>query len=337
MGYSKIGINGFGRIGFCTLRLCVELGLPVVAINASRTAEDLAYIFKYDSVHGRFPGEVYGNGDELVIEFNNSRHTIRLSHERDPEKIPWKELGVEYVIECTGKFLTQETASAHLRAGAKKVILSAPAKDDTPMFVMGVNEASYDPEKHHVVSNASCTTNCLAPLAKVIHDNFGIESGLMTTVHAVTSKQQAVDNFYAKDFGIGRTLFNIIPSTTGAAKAVGKIIPELNGKLTGISMRVPVADVSIVDLTVNLKTSTTYDEICRVIKETSEGYMFGIVDYIDKPLVSSDFIGNVIPCNFDARAGVMITPTFVKLCAWYDNEMSYTYQMLHLYQYMSSF
>ncbi len=334
--YPKIGINGFGRIGFCTLRLCAELGLPVVAINARRTPKQLADLFKSDSVHGRFPHPVSYEDGLLKFDVGSSSYKIQLTREGDPEKIPWKDLGVEYVFDTTGKFLTTEAASAHLRAGAKKVIISAPAKDDTPMFVFGVNEDTYDPDTQDIVSNASCTTNCLAPLAKIIHDNFGIEQGLMTTVHAVTSKQQPVDNFSEKDPNIARSLFNIIPSTTGAAKAVGKVIPELNGKLTGISMRVPVPDVSIVDLTVKLKTATSYEEICKVIQEASKDDMEGIVNYHEEPHVSSDFIGNVIPCNFDATAGVMLTPTFVKLCAWYDNEMSYTYQMIRLYQYMSS-
>ena len=336
--YPKIGINGFGRIGFCTLRLCCELGLPVVAINADRTAKQIARKFKNDSVHGRYPYPVRWDNDLALVEIDTrtQHYVIKIYSERDPEKIPWKDSGVEYVFDTTGKFLTRDTASAHLRAGAKKVIISAPAKDDTPMFVVGVNESSYLDEQYDIVSNASCTTNCLAPLAKVIHDNFGIVSGLMTTVHSVTSKQQAVDKCSKKDEARDdRDLSNIIPSTTGAAKAVGKIIPELNGKLTGISMRVPTSDVSIVDLTVNLATPTTYEEICRVIKEASQDDMFGIINYIDEPLVSSDFIGNVVPCNFDVGAGIMLTPTFVKLCAWYDNEMSYTYQMLMLYKYMS--
>ena len=327
--YPRIGINGFGRIGFCVLRLCTKLNLPVVAINASRTSEELAYLFKYDTVHGFFDGYVGARDDELIIKDNH----IRLTHERDPEKIPWKDLGVDYVIECTGKFLTQETASAHLRAGAKKVILSAPPKDDTPMFVMGVNEETYSPTMD-IVSNASCTTNCLAPLAMIINDNFGIESGLMTTVHAMTSKQNAVDGYSAKDPRIARAGSNIIPSTTGAAKSVGKVIPSLKGKLTGISMRVPVMNASVVDLSVNLEKETTYAEICATIKAASTGYMRGVVDYIEGPVVSSDFIGNICTCNFDATAGLAISPTFVKLIAWYDNEMAYTNQLLRLINYM---
>ena len=326
----RIGINGFGRIGFCALRLCVKKGIPVVAINASRTAGELAHLFKYDTTHGTFDGTVeYQGDDELFI--NGS--LIKITHERDPKAIPWKELEVEYVIECTGAFLTKEKAKAHLIAGAKKVILSAPPKDDTPMFVMGVNEEKYSPDMD-IVSNASCTTNCLAPLARIIEDNFGIESGLMTTVHAMTSKQNTVDGFNAKDRRIARAGSNIIPSTTGAAKAVGKVIPELQGKLTGISMRVPVIDGSVVDLSAILKTPTDYSSICEVIREASQTSMKGIVSYVTEPLVSCDFIGATCTCNFDAEAGLAITPTFVKLIAWYDNEMGYTNQLINLVRYM---
>ena len=326
----KIGINGFGRIGFCVLRLCIKLNLPIVAVNASRSAEEIAYLFKYDTVHGFFDGTVEWADDEIII--NDYTH-IRLTHERDPEKIPWKDLGVEYVVECTGKFLTQETASAHLRAGAKKVILSAPPKDDTPMFVMGVNDEVYDP-KMDIVSNASCTTNCLAPLAMIINDAFGIEYGLMTTIHAMTSKQNTVDGYNAKDPRIARAGSNIIPSTTGAAKSVGKVIPELDGKLTGISMRVPVMDASVVDLSVILTHGTTYEDVCKAVKEASEGYMKDIVGYCDGPVVSSDFIGNLCTCNFDAGAGLAISPKFMKLVAWYDNEMAYVFQLIRLIRYM---
>ena len=327
----RIGINGFGRIGFCVLRLCAKMGIPVVAINASRTAEELAYLFKYDTIHGTFNGTIEYGEDELFI--NGSR--IKITHERDPKAIPWKDLEVEFVIECTGKFLTKETANAHLIAGAKKVILSAPPKDDTPMFVVGVNEDKYDPCMD-IVSNASCTTNCLAPLAKIINDNFGIESGLMTTVHAMTSKQNTVDGYNAKDRRIARAGSNIIPSTTGAAKAVGKVIPDLKGKLTGISMRVPVLDGSVVDLSVNLKRPADYESICKTVLEASETYMKGVVSYCTDARVSSDFIGNLCTCNFDVDAGIAISPTFVKLIAWYDNEMAYTNQLLKLVQHMYS-
>ena len=327
----RIGINGFGRIGFCALRLCVQKGLPVVAINASRTAEQIGRLFMHDTIHHTFDGDVRWEGDDDL--FVNGSH-IKITHKRDPLEIPWKELEVEFVIECTGQFLTKDKANAHLIAGAKKVVLSAPPKDDTPMFVMGVNEETYSPSMN-IVSNASCTTNCLAPLAKIVHDKFGIESGLMTTVHALTSKQGTVDGFNAKDRRIGRSGNNIIPTTTGAAKAVGKVIPELNGKLTGISMRVPVLDGSVVDLSVNLKTPTDYDSICSAIREASQTDMKGIVSYVTDPLVSCDFIGNLCTCNFDAAAGLAITPTFVKLIAWYDNEMAYTNQMLNLVQYMA--
>ena len=329
--YPRIGINGFGRIGFCALRLCVERNIPVVAINASRTAEELAYLFKYDTTHGTFRGTVEYGDDELFI--NGTR--IMLTHLREPEAIPWKDLEVEFVIECTGKFLTKETANAHLIAGAKKVIMSAPPKDDTPMFVMGVNEGNYSRDMD-IVSNASCTTNCLAPLAKIVNDHFGIESGLMTTVHAMTSKQNTVDGYNSKDRRIARAGNNIIPSTTGAAKAVGKVISDLKGKLTGISMRVPVIDGSVVDLSVNLKKPTDYDSICSTILEESKTTMQGIVSYCKEAVVSSDFVGDPCTCNFDATAGIAITPTFVKLVAWYDNEMAYTSQLLNLIGHMYS-
>ena len=326
----RISINGFGRIGFCTLRLCVEKGIPVVAINASRTAEDIAMLFKHDTTHGSFNGTVEWDGDDDL--FINGSH-IKITHERDPKEIPWKKLEAEFVVECTGKFLTKELASAHLAAGAKKVIISAPSKDDTPMFVMGVNEEKYSPDMD-IVSNASCTTNCLAPLAKIVNDNFGIESGLMTTVHAMTSKQNPIDGFNAKDRRIARSGNNIIPSSTGAAKAVGKVIPDLKGKLTGMSMRVPVIDGSVVDLSVNLKNPADYETICQAVKTASENEMKGVVNYVTDELVSSDFIGNLVTCNFDVKAGIALSPTFVKLIAWYDNEMGYTNQLLSLATYM---
>lgn len=326
----RIGINGFGRIGLCALRLCVEKGIPVAAINASRTAEDIAILFRRDTTHGAFAGTVEFEGDDDL--FVNGSH-IKITHSRDPEQIPWKELEAEFVVDCTGAFLTKELAKAHLTAGARKVIMSAPPKDDTPMFVMGVNEKNYSPNMD-IVSNASCTTNCLAPLAKIVNDTFGIESGLMTTIHAMTSKQKVIDEFNKKDRRIGRSANNIIPSTTGAAKAVGKVIPELKGKLTGMSMRVPVIDGSVVDLSVNLTTPASYEAICEAVRIASENEMKGIVNYITDELVSSDFIGNTVTCNFDVKAGIALSPTFVKLIAWYDNEMGYTSQLLDLARYM---
>ena len=324
MSTIKVGINGFGRIGSLVFGAVLEKeNVEVVAINDLIDAEYMAYMIKYDSVHGRFKGEVKAEGKDLVV--NGKK--IRISAERDPNNINWSEAGAEYIVECTGRFLTKETAMAHINAGAKKVILSAPSKDDTPMFVMGVNHHELTPDVQ-ILSNASCTTNCLAPLAKVVHDNFGIKEGLMTTVHATTATQRTVDGSSVKDWRGGRSaLLNIIPSSTGAAKAVGKVIPELNGKLTGMAFRVPNADVSVVDLTVRLEKPTTYEEICAVMQKASEGELKGILGYTEDMVVSQDFVGDTRTSIFDKEAGIMLSPTFVKLVSWYDNEMGYSHKL----------
>jgi len=332
MASARIGINGFGRIGFCSLRLAMERGLDVVALNASRTPKEIALLYTYDSTHGTTTDEVTYDDNSITI---GGTHHIVITSERDNSKIPWGELGVDYVIESTGKFLTYELAHPHIEAGAKKVVLSAPSKDpNISMYVYGVNHETYSGEE--ILSAASCTTNCLAPLAKVVNDNFGIQSGLMNTIHAVTSKQPSVDGYNAKDPRIARAASSIIPSTTGAAIAVGKVLPELNGKLTGISTRVPVIDGSMVDLTVNLEKPSSYEEICEAIKKASQGEMKGIIKYIDDPLVSSDFIGEHTTCCFDATAGVALSENFVKLIAWYDNEYGYTNQLLNLLEHVIS-
>ena len=330
----KVGINGFGRIGRLVFRAgIVRDDIEIVAVNApDKTPEQLAYATKYDSVHGKFDGSVEIADGNLVVNGKN----VKLLNSRDPSKLPWGELGVDYVLECTGKFLTKESAQPHLDAGAKVVVLSGPSKDDTPMFVCGVNLDKYDTSMT-VVSNASCTTNCLAPIAKVINDKFGIIEGLMTTVHAGTATQNVVDAFSKKNWRLSRSCFeNIIPSTTGAAKAVGKVIPELKGKLTGMAFRVPTADVSVVDLTVNLKTPTTYEEIKKVMKEASESDRYkGIIGYTEDAVVSSDFIHDSRTSIFDASAGIMLTDTFVKLVAWYDNEWGYSNKVVDLIEYMA--
>ena len=313
----KIGINGFGRIGKLSFQAALaKEGVEVVAVNDPFVAADyMAYMTKYDTVHGRFNGTIEEKDGNLVVNGN----VIKVYNEMDPHNIPWGDLGVEYVLECSGVFTTMEKAQAHLDAGAKKVIISAPSKD-APMFVMGVNNETYDPSMN-IVSNASCTTNCLAPLAKVINDNFGITEGLMTTVHSTTATQKTVDGASKKDWRGGRAASaNIIPSSTGAAKAVGKVIPTLNGKLTGMSLRVPTVDVSVVDLTCNLAKPTTYEEICAAVKKASEGELKGILGYTDEDVVSSDFISDPHTSIFDAKAGIMLTDTFVKLVSWYDNE-----------------
>ena len=328
----KVGINGFGRIGNLSFQAALaKEGVEVVAINDPFiTADYMAYMTKYDTVHGKFNGTVESKDGVLVV---NGKE-IKVYNEMDPHNIPWGEIGVEYVLECSGVFTTLEKAQAHIDAGAKKVIISAPSKD-APMFVMGVNNESYDPSMN-IVSNASCTTNCLAPLAKVINDNFGIKEGLMTTVHATTATQKTVDGASKKDWRGGRAAAaNIIPSSTGAAKAVGKVIPELNGKLTGMSMRVPTIDVSVVDLTCNLEKPTTYEEICAAMKKASEGEMKGIVEYVDEDVVSSDFLSDEHTSIFDAKAGIMLTDTFVKLVAWYDNEWGYAHKLVDLAAYMA--
>jgi glyceraldehyde 3-phosphate dehydrogenase len=291
----------------------------------------MAYMLKYDTVHGHFPGEVHAEDDRLIV----NGKSIRVTAEKDPELLKWNEVEAEYVVESTGLFLTQEAASKHITAGARVVVLSAPPKDDIPMFVMGVNHTNYAGEP--IVSNASCTTNCLAPITKVLHDHFGMVEGLMTTVHATTATQKTVDGPSAKDWRGGRAAAgNIIPSSTGAAKAVTKVIPELKGKLTGMSFRVPTLNVSVVDLTCRLERSTTYDEIKKVMKNASENELKGILGYIDEPLVSSDFIGDTRTSIFDAEAGIMLNPNFVKIISWYDNEMGYSHKVVELIAYINS-
>ena len=327
MSTIKVGINGFGRIGRLVFRAMTERSnIEVVGINDLIDAEYMAYMLKYDSVHGPFKGEVSVQGNNLVV----NGKTIRVTAEKDPNNLKWNEIGAEYIVESTGLFLSKDSAQAHINAGAKKVILSAPSKDDTPMFVMGVNHKELT-DDIKIFSNASCTTNCLAPLAKVIHDNFGIAEGLMTTVHATTATQKTVDGPSAKDWRGGRSaLNNIIPSSTGAAKAVGKVIPSLNGKLTGMSFRVPTADVSVVDLTVRLEKPTSYDEISAAIKAASEGELKGILGYTEDAVVSQDFVSDARTSIFDKEAGIMLSPTFVKLVSWYDNEWGYSNKLADL-------
>ena len=327
----RIGINGFGRIGRLVMRAAAERqDIEVVAINDLLDTDYIAYLLKYDSTHGVFNGEVSVDNDSLVV----NGKTIRITSEKDPAALKWGDVNVDVVVESTGLFLTKETASKHIEAGAKKVVMSAPSKDDTPMFVMGVNHESYAGES--IVSNASCTTNCLAPLAKVLNDKFGIVDGLMTTVHATTATQKTVDGPSMKDWRGGRGAGqNIIPSSTGAAKAVGKVIPELNGKLTGMAFRVPTPNVSVVDLTVNLATPTSYDNICAAMKEASEGELKGIMSYTEDAVVSNDFIGNANTSIFDATAGIALTDTFVKVVSWYDNEWGYSSKVLDLVAHIS--
>lgn len=330
----KIGINGFGRIGRLVLRQGLRCpDVEFVAINdLGADPEYMAYMFKYDTVHGRFDGEVRVEGDDLLI--NGTR--IRVFQQANPAEIPWGAVGADYVVESTGQFTVGEKMRGHLAGGAKKVILSAPPKDDTPIFVMGVNHEAYRAEMD-LVSNASCTTNCLAPLAKVLHETFGIKEGLMTTVHAMTGTQRTVDSASKKDWRGGRAASgNIIPSSTGAAKAVGRVIPELNGKLTGMSLRVPTLDVSVVDLTASLIKPATYEEICAAMKAASEGALKGILAYTDEDVVSSDFLGETHTCIFDAKAGISLNQNFVKVVAWYDNEMGYATKTVELIRYMAS-
>ena len=329
----KIGINGFGRIGKLTCQAALSKGeVEVVSINDPFITSDyMAYMLKYDTIHGRFEGEVRAEEGKLII---NGKE-IKVYNEMEPKNIPWGADGVEYVLECSGVFTTLEKANAHLEAGAKKVVISAPSKD-APMFVMGVNHTEYDPSMN-IVSNASCTTNCLAPLAKVINDNFGIKDGLMTTVHSITATQKTVDGASKKDWRGGRAAsYNIIPSSTGAAKAVGKVIPALNGKLTGMAFRVPTTDVSVVDLTCNLEKAATYEEICAAVKKASENEMKGVIEYVDDLVVSSDFIHDEHTSIFDAKAGIALTDTFVKLVAWYDNEWGYSNKLVDLACYIAS-
>jgi glyceraldehyde 3-phosphate dehydrogenase len=328
----KVGINGFGRIGRMVFRAAVQNfpDIEVVGINDLLEPDYLAYMLQFDSVHGRFKGTVTVDGNTLVV--NGKR--IRLTAVKDPSELKWGEVGADVVIESTGLFLTKETAEKHLAAGAKKVILSAPSKDDTPMFVFGVNDKTYAGQA--IISNASCTTNCLAPVAKVLHDTFGIKRGLMTTVHAATATQKTVDGPSNKDWRGGRGILeNIIPSSTGAAKAVGKVIPELNKKLTGMSFRVPTSDVSVVDLTVELNTETTYEAICAAMKAASEGPMKGVLAYTDQKVVSTDFRGESCTSVFDSEAGMALDGTFIKVVSWYDNEWGYSSKVLEMVRVIS--
>ena len=329
---TKIGINGFGRIGRFVFRASTKRDdLEVVAINDLLPVDYMAYMLKYDTVHGRFDGTVEADMEKNELIVNGKR--IRVTACRDPKEINWGAVGAEYVVESTGLFLTQEKAQAHIEAGAKYVVMSAPSKDATPMFVVGVNENTYAGQQF--VSNASCTTNCLAPIAKVLNDKFGIVEGLMTTVHSTTATQKTVDGPSMKDWRGGRAASgNIIPSTTGAAKAVGKVIPELNGKLTGISMRVPTLDVSVVDLTANLAKPATKEDICAAMKEASETYLKGVLGYTEDAVVSSDFLGCPLTSIFDANAGVYLTDKFVKVISWYDNEIGYSNKVLDLIAHM---
>ena len=331
MNKIKVGINGFGRIGRLVFRAAMEReDVEIVGINDLLSPDYMAYMLKYDSVHGAFNGKVEYNENQMIV----NGHAIRITAEKDPANLKWGDLDTDYVVESTGLFLTKEKAEAHLKAGAKRVIMSAPSKDDTPMFVMGVNNHEYKGET--IISNASCTTNCLAPLVKVVHNNFGLVEGLMTTVHAATATQKTVDGPSMKDWRGGRaTLTNIIPSSTGAAKAVTKVIPELKGRLTGMSFRVPTVDVSVVDLTCRLEKATTYEEICAAIKKASENEMKGILSYTDEPLVSMDFKGNAHTSIFDAGAGIMLNEHFVKLVSWYDNEWGYSNKVVDMIRYTS--
>jgi glyceraldehyde 3-phosphate dehydrogenase len=329
----KVGINGFGRIGRMVFRAALEnfKDIEVVGINDLLDPDYLAYMLKFDSVHGRFQGTIEVDGSTLIV----NGQKIRLTAEKDPAALKWNEVGADVVVECTGLFLTKDTAEAHIKAGAKKVLLSAPSKDDTPMFVFGVNHKIYNGET--IISNASCTTNCLAPVAKVLNDKFGIEKGLMTTVHAATATQKTVDGPSKKDWRGGRGILeNIIPSSTGAAKAVGKVIPELNKKLTGMAFRIPTSNVSVVDLTVVLKTPCTYDEIKAAMKAASEGELKGVLGYTEEKVVSTDFIGETLTSVFDAGAGIQLDPTFVKVVSWYDNEWAYSNKMLEMVRVMAS-
>ena len=329
----KIGINGFGRIGRLVFRAAIkDNNIEVVGINDLIEAEYMSYMLRYDSTHGKFDGKVTVEGNNLIVNGNK----IRVTNEKDPSNLNWSEINAEYIIESTGLFLNKESAKGHLSSGAKKVIMSAPSKDETPMFVMGVNHLSYTSDMNFV-SNASCTTNCLAPMAKVLNDNFGISSGLMTTVHAATASQKVVDGPSLKDWRGGRAAFsNIIPSSTGAAKAVGKVIPSLDGKLTGMAFRVPTVNVSVVDLTANLKTKTSYKEICSTMKNASENELKGIMGYTNEDVVSTDFIGDSRTSIFDAGAGIMLNDTFVKIVGWYDNEWGYSSKVIELINHMSS-
>ena len=332
---TRVAINGFGRIGRMAFRAIAKekefADIEVVGINDLLAPDYLAYMLKYDSVHGNFPGTISVDGNDLVVDGKR----IRLSAVKDPAELKWNEIGADVVIDCTGLFLTTESCEKHIAAGARKVVQSAPSKDDTPMFVFGVNHQAYAGEA--IVSAASCTTNCLAPVAKVLHDNFGIKRGLMSTVHAATATQKTVDGPSSKDWRGGRGILeNIIPSSTGAAKAVGKVIPALNKKLTGMAFRVPTSDVSVVDLTADLQTETSYDAICAAMKEAANGALKGVLGYTDDKVVSTDFRGCPTPSVFDAEAGIMLDSTFVKVVAWYDNEYGYTCNMMRFAQHVAS-
>ena len=329
----KVGINGFGRIGRMAFRAIAKdfPEIEVVGINDLLDPDYLAYMLKYDSVHGRFNGDIAVDGSNLVV----NGKTIRLTAEKDPANLKWDAIGADLVLECTGFFLDEAGAAAHITAGAKKVVMSAPSKDSTPMFVYGVNHATYAGQA--IVSAASCTTNCLAPVAKVLNDNWGIKRGLMTTVHAATATQKTVDGPSKKDWRGGRGILeNIIPSSTGAAKAAGVVLPELKGKLTGMAFRVPTSDVSVVDLTVELNKDATYAEICAAMKAASEGEMQGVLGYTEEKVVSTDFVGNTAPSTFDAEAGIALDGTFVKVVAWYDNEYGYTCNMLRFVKHVAA-
>ena len=332
MSKIKIGINGFGRIGRLVFRAAMAKdNLEIVGINDLISVDYMAYMLRYDTMHGQFKGTIEVKENALVV----NGHSIRVTAEKDPANLKWNEVGAEYVVESTGLFLTKEKAEAHIKASAKRVVLSAPSKDDTPMFVMGVNNKTYAGQT--IVSNASCTTNCLAPIAKVLNDKFGMVEGLMTTVHSTTATQKTVDGPSMKDWRGGRAASgNIIPSSTGAAKAVGKVIPALNGKLTGMSLRVPTLDVSVVDLTCTLAKDTTYDEICKAMKEAADGELKGILGYTEDAVVSSDFLGDARTSIFDAKAGIQLSPRFVKVVSWYDNEWGYSNKVLELIEYMNT-
>jgi glyceraldehyde 3-phosphate dehydrogenase len=333
MAKIKVGINGFGRIGRLVFRAAVNRpDIEIVGINDLIDVDYMAYMLKYDSTHGRFNGTVEVKDGKLVV----NGHAIRVTAEKDPANLKWDEVGAEYVVESTGLFLTQDTADKHIKAGAKRVVLSAPAKDDTPTFVMGVNNKTYKKEMS-IVSNASCTTNCLAPIAKVLNDKFGILEGLMTTVHAATATQKTVDGPSAKDWRGGRGAYqNIIPSSTGAAKAVGLVIPELKGKLTGMAFRVPTPDVSVVDLTCRLEKGASYEEIKKAMKEASEGELKGILGYTEDEVVSNDFLGDARTSIFDAKAGISLNNNFVKVVSWYDNEWGYSNKLVDLISYIDT-
>jgi glyceraldehyde 3-phosphate dehydrogenase len=333
MSKIKIGINGFGRIGRLAFRaICEKTEIEVVGINDLIDVDYMAYMLKYDTIHGQFKGEVAAKDGKLVV----NGMTIRVTAEKDPANLKWNEVGAEYVIESTGLFLTKETAQKHIQAGAKYVVMSAPSKDDTPMFVMGVNNKTFKPEMT-IVSNASCTTNCLAPIAKVLHDNFGLLEGLMTTVHSATATQKTVDGVSTKDWRGGRAAsYNIIPSSTGAAKAVTKVIPALKGRLTGMAFRVPTLNVSVVDLTCRLEKPASYETIKEAMKTAANGELKGVLGYTEEDLVSSDFIGSSFVSIFDAKAGISLNDNFVKVVAWYDNEMGYSHKLVELIEYIDS-